>query len=170
MNIKRKFHSIIQTVFILGLILVMPLTSLAAISSLDFGWGSPILIKQSGQKQMLAWPIQISNPTKKPWFAKLDVVAVTDTGKQYSTISNPDIEDIDGISPLSVLKSHIFPSVTRRTIALFEEVDPKATLIHFYVGGIVDPSQKEQGETRYFRITYQRTVEGWKWNGSNILE
>jgi len=175
MSIKKRFHSsfqftLIQSLFISILISIGPLPSVASVSSLDFGWGSPILINRPGQKQLLAWPIQITNPTKRPWFAKLDVVAVTNTGKQYNAISDANVAHFDGISPLSVLKSHIFPAVTRQTIALFEGVDPGATVIHFYVGGIVNASQKEGKEPQYFRVTYQRTADAWLWKGSNILE
>ncbi|MBI3610166.1 MAG: hypothetical protein HY204_05635 [Nitrospirae bacterium] len=148
-------------------------------ASLDFGWGRPIDLKQKTDvnKSYLAWPIQITNSTGKRVVPNLDVVAVTNTGKQYAPLSTVKV---DAPSPhgdflsISALHSNIFPSATRSTIAVFENMDPKAGVIHFYVGGLVLPEPSgdppQAGSTTYLRITYKRSQTGWEWEGTSVLK
>lgn len=167
---KRKRLSLLSALFfsVFTMLSVFPAASTAA--TLDFGWGSPFVLHQKEEKRYLAWPIQVSNSTNKRCFAQVDVVAVTDTGNQYTALTGLHIGKPVNIKNLGVLKNHIFPDVTQRAIAVFEEIDPRAALLHFYVGGVVEVSPRIQEEIKYFRVTYRRTQTGWEWNGSNTLE
>lgn len=153
-----------------GSILLASFSLPAFADTLDFGWGSPFVLHQKGNQHFLAWPIQVSNSTKKRIFAQIDVVVVTDTGIQYTALAKLPEDNLVNVRNVSVLNNNIFPSVTQRTVVVFESVDPRATLLHFYVGGVMNSSLSVQEKDRYFRVTYRRTKTGWEWNGSNALE
>jgi hypothetical protein len=140
-------------------------------ASLDFGWGTPIEIndkvERKSPKQYLVWPIEISNRTPKRWVPHLDIVAVTDTGKQYApTPAMKETVSGDRTS-LAGLDHQLFPAVIRKAIAVFEEIDSEAKVIHFYVGGLIDIPERQM---KYLRITYKRSPSGWKWEDSGALE
>jgi hypothetical protein len=150
-------------------------TASATASSLDFGWGQPVAVKpRPGKSSFLVWPIQISNRTAKKLVPQLDLVAVTDTGKQYhsqatvkvSTAASPSGETLS----VAALQSTMFPSVTRQAFAVFENVDPHARVIHFYVGGLETPAAANPGQDVYLRVTYTRSKTGWVWSGTSVLE
>ena len=140
-------------------------------ASLDFGWGKPIEITEKGERrgerQYLVWPIQITNRTGRRWLPHLDIVAVTDTGKQYAPTPGMRVSAPGDIASLAGLGEHLFPSVTRKATVVFEKIDPEAKVIHFYVGGLID---KPEREMKYLRITYRRSASGWKWEDSGALE
>lgn len=140
-------------------------------ASLDFGWGTPIKVKEKiakkGHYHDLAWPIQISNGTGKRWLPRLDIVAVTDTGKQYAPTPTRKVTLSEEMASLANLESHLFPSVTRKAVVVFEKIDSAAKVIHFYVGGLVDVPEREM---KYLRITYKRAPSGWTWEDAGALE
>ncbi|TAK00893.1 MAG: hypothetical protein EPO39_15185 [Candidatus Manganitrophaceae bacterium] len=144
-------------------------------ASLDFAWGTPMeitgkiesKIDRKGDKPYLIWPIQISNRTGKRWLPHLDVVAVTDTGKQYAPTPTLKVSASGEAASLANLESHLFPSVTRNAVVVFEKIDPEAKVIHFYVGGLIDIPERKM---KYLRITYKRSPSGWKWEDSGALE
>ncbi|MFQ5589320.1 MAG: hypothetical protein ACE5F7_10825 [Nitrospiria bacterium] len=169
---KPRFHrklvrlSLCVAVFVLAVSFPLSLTA----ATLDFGWGTPFILQLKGERPYLAWPIQVHNATNKRYFAQVDVVAVTDTGNQYPALTGLHVEQPVKIKNLGLLRNNIFPEVTQRAIAVFEPVDPRATVLHFYVGGVVGVSPKVQSEITYFRVTYRRTKTGWEWDGSTALE
>ena len=142
--------------------------------SLDFGWGPPIYRKAQidEKKGYLAWPIQISNYTGKKLLPLLDIVAVTDTGRQYA----PNSKILASMAPgdmlsLSGLHTSIFPQATRRSMVVFEDFDPKINRIHFYIGGLTQASGKVGSEhQKYLQITYTRAGGVWKWEKTGVLE
>jgi hypothetical protein len=74
---------------------------------------------------------------------------------------------------VSDLKSNIFPMVTRRAAAVFSNIDPKAKVIHFYIGGLKDTGIRKAKTTedmQYLQITYKRAKKGWIWDSTNVLE
>ncbi|GEM_PF-6475319 len=156
--------------FFFTFLIVLGLDSSQA-ASLDFAWGPPLeineKIEKKGEKPYLVWPIQITNRTGKRWLPRLDIVAVTDTGKQYSPTPTMKVSTSGEAASLATLENHLFPSVTRNAVAVFEKVDPEAKVIHFYVGGLVDIPERKM---KYLRITYKRSPSGWKWEESGALE
>ena len=165
----KPFHpigvSLLCTIF-LTIGMDRPLSAAA----LDFGWGAPIHIRQTskGKNEQinLAWLIQVSNNTNQRLVPRLDIVAVTDTGRQYTPASSPGVnipvphEEVGNITGLA---SGVFPNATRRAVAVFQDIDPKASMIHFYVGGLVRPNSGSTRQVTYLRITYKRVLSGWKW-------
>ena len=161
---------------LISIILAFTSVSFSSVAaSFDFGWGAPIVFskkqKSNVHETYMAWPIQISNSTRQRLIPNLDIVAVTNTGRQYSPIPELKADHSEGADmvSLSELKSNIFPEVTRRAIAIFKGVDPKATVINFYIGGL-DEENSGRGEDKYLRITYKRYKTGWKLDSTNVLE
>lgn len=172
---KRSNLFIFSVVF--GMVLVLAGAGAPrAGASLDFGWGPPLQVTQGklkAEKIYLAWPIQISNHTPKRWGPDLDIVAVTDTGFQYKPVPELKVSarhSGQGPEPLTALQSTLFPPATRRAVAVFEDVDPKASIIYFYVGGLVQDASGNSDNGVYLRITYKHTLSGWNWEGMSLLE
>lgn len=168
-NWKKPF-SLMALSFFFTFFILLGVDSVQA-ASLDFGWGTPIeiteKIERKGEKQYLVWPIQISNRSGKRWLPRLDIVAVTDTGKQYAPTPTLKVSASGEAASLASLENHLFPSVTRHAMVVFERIDPKAKVIHLYVGGLVDIPDREM---KYLRITYKRSLSGWEWEDSSALE
>lgn len=174
--IKMKYNNKIILLLSIPIILIVVSFSTVA-ASLDFGWGVPIMFpaksKQSEiKKNYMAWPVQISNYSKRRLVPLLDIVAVTDTGKQYSPVRNKLVRDLesDEMVNISDIEDKIFPDVTRRSIILFSDIDPKANIIHFYVGGLREADLITTKDIKYLKITYKRSPAGWKWESINFLE
>lgn len=171
-RIHMKIIVCLCTVFILTGVSVS-----SAAAYLDFGWGTPVLLTHKGknlQETYVAWPIQISNNTNQRLVPQLDIVAVTDTGKQYSPASGLKVspqEDSKEITSLADLRNNIFPAVTRRALAIFKDIDPKATVIHFYIGGLENGGNPAKENTKYLRITYKKRLRtGWELDSTDVME
>jgi hypothetical protein len=167
--------STIFTTLIIAALTLNGQIGLSMAASVDFGWGTPIEMpektKRNEVKKYLAWPVQISNSTGKKLNQQIDIVAVTNTRKQYTPVSNlrVKIRNRGEIVPLSSMQGGIFPRVIRKTIVIFKEIDPKATAIDFYVGGLSEGAEEGLNQ-KYFRITYKRSSSGWRWDGTSVLE
>ena len=70
---------------------------------------------------------------------------------------------------VSNLEKDIFPLATRKAVAVFENVDPKANEIHFYVGGLVASASPDVEEMTYMKITYSRALSGWEWKETSFI-
>jgi hypothetical protein len=146
-----------------------------AAASLDFGWGPPIDLKQEGNtiKSYLVWPIQISNRTGRRLVPHLDIVAVTNTGRQFSPLSTVKITGPSSygvLTRISDLCSNLFPSAMISGMAVFGNMDPKVNGIDFYVGGLIVSESPVADERTYLRITYKRTRAGWEWEDTGVLK
>jgi hypothetical protein len=150
--------------------------ALAEPGSLDFGWGKPVAPHIKGKKAApyLVWPIQIVNNTSGVLTPSLGVVAVTNTGHQYTPLPYaavaPDAP-YEELYTLDGLHSQMFPQVTRRAVAVFEKVDPTAQEIRFYVSGLVRPGpRRTSGGTSYVLVTFERVKDDWQWVSTEFLE
>ena len=172
MTIQSKNLGVILGLFA-ALFLGVDKASLAA-SPLDFGWGSPILVEKKSKRDktmVLAWPIQVRNNTARLLSPQLEIIAVTDTGRQYSPDPAIRVRHSHHSQPMiaiTELRDGIFPSVTQNTVVVFQEIDPKTSRIDFYVGGLVDLDLV--GEKRYLKITYKRILSGWEWEGMSFFK
>jgi hypothetical protein len=144
--------------------------------SLDFGWSKPVAPHIKGKKSApyLVWPIQIVNNSTGVLTPSLGVVAVTNTGHQYIPLPfaavAPDAP-YEELYTLDGLHTQMFPRVTRRAVAVFEKVDPKAQEIRFYVSGLVRPGpRRTSGGTSYVLVTFERVKDDWQWVSTEFLE
>jgi len=168
-----------------GLLAVLAAAALGALvagpvradpGSLDFGWSQPVAPHVKGKKAApyLVWPIQIVNNTTGILTPSLGVVAVTNTGHQYTPLPYAAVAP-DGpyeeLYTLDGLRSEMFPRVTRRAVAVFEKVDPNAREIRFYVSGLVGPgARRTAGGNSYVLITFERVRDEWQWVSTEFLE
>lgn len=172
MTIKWKTLGVIIGLFA-TLFLGVGKAPLAA-SPFDFGWSSPIVVEKKSKGRLttyLAWPIQLRNNTVRLLSPQLEIVAVTDTGRQYNPDPAIHVHRPPHRYPLVAMTDMgdgIFPSVTQNTVAVFQQIDPKASRIDFYVGGLVDLDLV--GEKRYLKITYKRILSGWEWEGTSFFK
>ena len=161
-------RSQIVTWFI-GLLLAAATPAFSA--ALDFGWGPPIEVKVHPKDRYLVWPIQISNSGPVRMTPSLEIVAVTDTGKQYIPEETAEVHmpaATEEIISVAALQAHIFPSATRRAAVVFERFDPRAKVVHFYVGGLTQgPTSRS---SPYLHVTYKRSGAGWTWQSTSVLE
>ena len=168
---NMRIVALITTIFITAGISIS-----SAAASLDFGWSTPVVLANKEKKNVretyIAWPIQISNSTKQKLVPALDIVAVTNTGKQYSPIPELKVSHQEGREMLSLteLKGNIFPSVTRRAMAIFKNIDPKATIVHFYIGGLDGRGRVDREDIKYLRVTYKRLRTGWELESTDVIE
>jgi hypothetical protein len=145
--------------------------SAAAATSLDFGWSSPITVSchpPHVRSFYTVWSIQVGNSTPKRLAPNVEITAVTDTGREYSPLPTVAAKGpLDG--NIAALHRPMFPAVMRRVAAVFEDVDLEATMLHFYVGGlVVDPTP--EAHPVYLRVTYRRSGSTWKQVGTNTVE
>jgi len=170
---KTAYVKIIILLIVIFILAGISVSSAAA--ALDFGWGTPVLLANKGKsvrESYVAWPIQISNNTRHRLTPQIDIVVVTDTGKQYSPVSGVQVKNQDSREMVSLadIKGNIFPSVTRRALAVFKDIDPKATVIHFYIGGLEDGENRVREKSSYLKVTYKRLHKGWKLEGTDVME
>lgn len=140
-------------------------------SSLDFGWGPPVEVKLRPQTRYLVWPIQISNPGPRRITPNLEIVAVTDTGKQYFPAEAAKVSMPAGggeVVSVAALQTNIFPSAIRRAAVVFDQFDPRARVVHLYVGGLTPTASNRSSP--YLHVTYTRAGAGWIWQSTSVLE
>lgn len=173
-EMMKRLVQIIASIIFMALILPgIPGRSFA--STLDFGWASPFVMTQRSKNGNInmAWPIQIINDTRRRLIPSLEIVAVMDNGRQY--YPTPQIRAKGGGSSeecvsLSSLQTALFPSVSQRAIVVFEDLDPKASMVDFYVGGLETGGPMDLKEKVYLKITYRRSSSGWELEGISSLE
>jgi len=145
---------------------------------LDFGWSRPVAaaeVKPSiGAGDYLIWPIQITNNSPRVLSPSISVVAVTNTGRQYTPLPFVAVaaeRPRDEVFTLEQLKSEMFPAVRRRAAVVFEDVDPDARQIRFYVRGLVRPGpQRVANGGAYVMVTFERMDGSWVWVNTDFLE
>ena len=173
-KMRNPFKNLL--LFLSAILFLVTFQGSAVAAALDFGWGQPVVVKKKALRKdggsYLAWPIQIGNNTHQRIVPHLDIVAVTDTRKQYH--SDPAervwVRDLDKeVLTVSNLEKDIFPMATRKAVVVFDNVDPKASEIHFYVGGLVASASPEIEEMTYMKITYRRVHSGWEWKETGFI-
>jgi hypothetical protein len=164
---------------------VLALTAAPALAEqhdgLDFGWSKPVAPRAKGRKTApyLLWPIQVMNNTGGVLTPSVSVVAVTNTGRQYTPLPYAAVAP-DGpyeqLYTLDGLRTELFPQATRRAVAVFERVDPNAREIRFYVSGLVRPGARRasagpaSGGNPYVMVTFERVKDEWQWVNTEFLE
>lgn len=144
--------------------------------ALDFGWSRPVLphVKGKSAEPYLLWPIQIVNSSDRVLTPSINVVAVTNTGRQYMPLPYAAVAP-DGpyeeVYTLDGLRTEMFPNVTRRAVAVFEKVDPNAREIRFYVSGLIRPGAHATGRSgQYVLVTFERRDKEWAWVSTEFMQ
>jgi hypothetical protein len=171
-NSKRVF---LISLFFVAINLISPVTGFANPLSVDLGWGTPSVVSQKSGKarrNILVWPVQLSNNTPHRKSPVLEIVAVTNTGRQYSA---PPLEKVTVVSLGEVpgikgFNEGLFPQASLQGFAVFNDFDLNATRISFYVGGLFETSNGNPDSNKFVLITYERKGSGWEWIGTKLFE
>mgnify|MGYP003960204639 FL=1 len=154
----------------LNLAIFFPVTSDA--SQVDFGWSTPEYFSHNknpeDEKKYLIWVFSIRNTIDKEITVPVATLLSTDTDKYYEPKYIPEIAEKvseDGEKYLSSdnMKGEYAPGVTRKGIAIFEEIDPYAQKINIYMTGLSHFFFWRWRLSDYsYKITYKRSGSKWR--------
>lgn len=153
----------------LNLAISFPVTSDA--SQVDFGWGTPeYFLHNKGledEKKYLIWVYSIHNTIDQKISVPVATLLSTDTDKYYEAEYIPEIAEKvseDGEKYLSPdeMKGDYDPGVTRKGIAIFEDIDPYAQKINIFMTGLSHFFfWRWRLSDCSYKITYKRSGSKW---------
>ena len=141
-------------------------------SQVDFGWSVPeYFLENEGsedEKKYLIWVFSIGNTIEEEITVPVVTLLSTDTDKYYEAKYIPEIAEKiseDGETYLSPdkMKGKYGPRVTRKGIAIFEDIDPYAQKINIYMTGLSHFFFWRWRLSDYsYKITYKRSGNKWR--------
>ena len=153
----------------LNLIVSFPVTSDA--SQVDFSWSTPEYFSHNkgseDEKKYLIWVYSIRNTIDQKITVPVATLLTTDTNKYYEAKYIPEIAEKvseDGVKYISSdkMKGEYDPGVTRKGIAIFEDIDPYAQKINIFMTGLSHFFLWRQRMADYsYKITYKRSGSKW---------
>ena len=140
-------------------------------SQIDFGWSVPENIlhdkDSEGGKKYIIWFYSIKNTTDKKILVPVETFLTTDTEKNYEdkfieeVVSAVTKEDKEYMSAKD-MKGEFGPGVTKKGVALFEDVDPYAQNINIFVTGLSHFFFWRWRMIDYsYKITYKKSGNTW---------
>lgn len=154
---------------LLNLAISIPLTADA--SQVDFGWSIPEYFSMDDgpedEKKYLIWVFSIRNTIDKEITVPVATLLSTDTDKYYEPKYIPEIaeevsECVEKYLSSDKMKGEYAPGVTRRGIAMFEDIDPYAQKINIYMTGLSHFFFWRWRLSDYsYKITYKRSGSKW---------
>jgi len=152
-----------------NLLIFFPVTSDA--SQVDFGWSTPeyFLYDEDSEeeKKYLIWVFSIRNTINEKIVVPVATLLSTDTDKYYEAKYIPEIaekvsEDGERYLSSDKMKGEYDPGVTRKGIAIFEDIDPYAQKINIFMTGLSHFFFWRWRLTDYsYKITYKRSGSKW---------
>ena len=141
-------------------------------SEIDFGWSVPEYFSENegteDAKKYLIWAFSIGNTIDKEISVSVSTMLKTDTGKYYEAKYIPEIAEKvseDGGKYLSTdkMKGEYGPGVTRKCVAVFEDIDPYAQKINIFMTGLSHFFFWRSRTSEYsYKITYKRSGSKWR--------
>ena len=154
----------------LNLAISFPVTSEG--SEIDFGWSVPEYFSDNkgseDEKKFLIWVFSIKNTIDKAISVSVVTMLSTDTNKYYEAKYIPEITEKvseDGEKYLSTdkMKGEYGPGVTRKCVAVFEDIDSYAQKINIYMTGLSHFFFWRSRTSDYsYKITYKRSGSKWR--------
>jgi len=136
-------------------------------SQVDFGWSVPeYFLENEGsedEKKYLIWVFSIGNTIEEEITVPVVTLLSTDTDKYYeakyiSEIAEKITEDGETYLSPDKMKGEYGPGVTRKGIAIFEDIDPYAQKINIYMTGLSHFFFWRWRLSDYsYKITYKRS-------------
>lgn len=136
--------SILRNTFLLFIItFFVSVTSEA--SQIDFSWSTPenfVFKNDNGEeKTYIVWLYSIKNTTDKKILVPIETFLNTDTQKGYkdkfiTEIVSQIAKSNEGIMSAEDMKGEFEPGITKKGIAIFEEIDPYARKINIFATGL----------------------------------
>ncbi|MHC4321325.1 MAG: hypothetical protein ACYST3_03510 [Planctomycetota bacterium] len=153
----------------LNLVVSFPVISEA--SQVDFGWSVPEYFSENNgsddEKKYLIWVFSIRNTIDEEITVPVATLLSTDTDKYYEAKYIPEIAEKiseDGEKYLSSdkMKGEYGPGVTRKGLAVFEDIDPYAQKINIFMTGLSHFFFWRWRLSDYsYKITYKRSGSKW---------
>jgi hypothetical protein len=141
-------------------------------SEIDLGWSVPEYFAgykdAENEKNFLIWVFSIGNTIDKAISISVATILLTDTGKYYDAKYIPEIAEKvseDGEKYLSSdkMKGEYDPGVTRKCVAVFEDIDPYAQKINIFMTGLSHFFFWRSKTSEYsYKITYKRSGNKWR--------
>ncbi len=157
--------------FSLYFILVISFHVISEASQIDFAWSAPQFLSyrkdSEDEKKYLVWCYSIRNTIDKEITVPISTLLTTDTKKYYEDKYIPEIagkvsDGVEEYISADEMKGVFGPGVTKKGIAIFEDIDPYAKKINIFVEGfshfffwrerLVDPS---------YKIVYKKSGDKW---------
>ncbi|MBT3880136.1 MAG: hypothetical protein HON76_16965 [Candidatus Scalindua sp.] len=153
----------------LNLAIFFPVTSDA--SQVDFGWSTPEYFSHNknpeDEKKYLIWVFSIKNTIDQEITVPVATILSTDTDKYYEAKYIPEIagkvsEDGERYLSPDKMKGDYGPGVSRKGIAIFEDIDPYAQKINIFMTGLSHFFFWRWRLSDYsYKITYKRSGSKW---------
>ncbi len=140
-------------------------------SQVDFAWSTPenfVHKKETRDgKKYLIWVYSIRNTIDETIEIPVATLLSTDTEKFYEPIYIPEIATIvsegkDTYISSNEMKGEYSPGVTRKGIAIFEDIDPYAKKINIFMTGLSHYFFWRWRLSDYsYKITYKKSGNNW---------
>ena len=153
----------------LNLAIFFPVTSDA--SQVDFGWSTSEYFSHNknpeDEKKYLIWVFSIKNTIDQEITVPVATILSTDTDKYYEAKYIPEIagkvsEDGERYLSPDKMKGDYGPGVSRKGIAIFEDIDPYAQKINIFMTGLSHFFFWRWRLSDYsYKITYKRSGSKW---------
>ena len=151
--------------------LVISFPPAAEASQVDFAWSTPenFIHKKDteDEKKYLIWVYSISNTIDKAIEVPVATLLTTDTEKFYAPKYIPGIATIvsegkEQYISSKEMKGEYNPGVTKKCIAIFEDVDPYAQKINIFMTGLSHFFFWRWRLVDYsYKITYKKSGSNW---------
>ncbi len=160
----------VRNLFLFSLfVLSFSITSEA--SQVDFSWSTPesLTYKKDSEdeKKYIVWMYSVKNTTDNKIVVPIETFLKTDTQKNYEDKYIPDIvskysKGNEKYISAGEMKGEFGPGVTKKGIAIFEDIDPYAQKINIYVTGLTHFFFWRWRLVDYsYKITYKRSGDSW---------
>ncbi len=153
------------------LILAISFSPTVEASQVDFAWSIPenFIHKKDteGERKYLIWVYSISNTIDKKIEIPVATLLTTDTEKFYEPKYIPEIATIvsegkEQYISSNEMKGEYNPGVTRKCIAIFEDIDPYARKINIFMTGLSHFFFWRWRLSDYsYKITYKKSGNNW---------
>ena len=153
-------------------ILVISFPVIFEAAQMDLVWSTPEFRSyrkdSEDERKYLIWCYSIRNTIDKEITVPIATLLTTDTKKYYEDEYIPKIAEkvSDGVGEYisaDEMKGKYGPGVTKKGIAIFENIDPNAKKINIFVTGLSHILFWKLGQVDYaYKITYKKSGGKWK--------
>ncbi len=150
---------------------VISCASISEAAQVDFGWSVPdniVFTRDSeDEKRYIIWFYSIRNTTDNEILVPVETFLTTDTQKNYpdrfiEEVVSTVTEEDEKYMTAQEMKGQFGPGVTKKGVALFEDVDPYAQKINIFVTGLSHFFFWRWRMVDYsYKITYKKSGNKW---------
>ncbi len=157
--------------FSLCFILVISFPVISEAAQIDFVWSTPEFLSfrkdSEDEKKYLIWCYSIRNTIDKEITVPIASLLRTYTKRYYkdkyiSEIAGKVSEEVEKYISADEMKGEFGPGVTKKGIAIFEDIDPHAKKMNIFITGLSHLLFWKLGQIDYaYKITYKKSGNKW---------